>query len=357
MRRLLTAGIVAGLCALVLAAALDAILDRGAPKAAPPPPAPQEERETEAATEDRAALAGRLERLGVAGTLYLSPPACGRGEPRPLRAVRLPSLRRVDAPAWSRCRFSLSPDGSYVAAAGSTWQPAGEVVAAEGERTIEVTSPSPTWGFRFPGDAPSFRPDASLTYVHRGEVVEWTRDCGAGDEVATFLGDPASARCPRTLVSRADLARAFRFDSNIPTDRRFVSSYSVEDIAWSSESRLFAVLAVSVRFGPPRERLLAVFEGRRAVAGRPGLASRFADLRASPDGRLLAMRSGDRVEVLGRRADTVWPSALEPVRSFAWSPDGKWLAVATRASVYLVQVEDWTVLVRLPFSTHDVAWR
>jgi hypothetical protein len=25
--------------------------------------------------------------------------------------------------------------------------------------------------------------------------------------------------------------------------------------------------------------------------------------------------------------------------------------------VYLVQVADWTVLVRLPFSTHDLAWR
>ena len=355
MRRLLTVGIVAGLCALVLAAALDAVLDRSAPKAAPPPPAPPGEREE--AAEDRAALAGRLERLGVVGTLYLSPPACGEGEPRPLRAVRLPTLREVDAPAWSRCRFSLSPDGSYVAAAGSAWQPEGEVVAADGERTIEVTSPSPTWGFRFPGDAPSFRPDAALTYVHRGEVVEWTRDCGAEDEVTTFLGDPASARCPGTLLSRADLARAFRFDSSIPADTRFVSSYEVEELAWSSETRLFAVLAVSVRFGPPGERLLAVFEGRRAVAGRPGLAGRFTDLRISPDGRLLAMRSGDRVEVLGRRADTVWPSALEPVRSFAWSPDGNWLAVATRASVYLVQVADWTVLVRLPFSTHDLAWR
>jgi hypothetical protein len=350
MRRLLTVGIVAGLCALVLAAALDAVLDRGAPpKALPPPHVAPEEREERAAAEDRAVLVGRLERLGVSGTLYLSPSECGSGDSRPLRTVLLPTLREVDGRPWSRCRFALSPDGSRAAAAGHTWQPDGDVLAAEvlpagREGTIEAGSPEGTWSVRFPGEAPSFRPDATLTFVRSGEVMAWTPNC-------------ASGRCSRTLLSRADLARAFRFDSGIPPDRRFVSSYGVEELAWSSETRLFAGLAVSVRFGPPAERLLAVFEGRRAVAGRPGLAGRFTDLRVSPDGRLLAMRSGDRVEVVGRRAETVWPSALEPVRSFAWSPDGEWLAVATRASVYLVQVADWTVLVRLPFSTHDLAWR
>jgi WD40 repeat protein len=350
MRRLVTVSLACGIAVLAVAAAVDAVRGdetRREPKTeADRQTAPPRLARSEAPLATRTALVGRLERLGVAGTLYLSPDPCGGSEARPLRAISLPSLDRVEAPRWHGCGFSLSSDGASVAARGAAWQPGGALVATPERGTIELTSSSPAWRDRLEGSSPAFRPDGALTYVHDGEVLEWNRDCGRVDR-----------SCPRTLLSRADLARAFRFDANTPSDTRFVSSYAVRELEWLSETRVAALLDASISFGPDHEQLLAVFEDREAIEGRPGLGGRFGPLSADPAGRHIAVRSGSRLDVLGPRAQTIWPSALEPVRAFAWSPDGRWLAVAGRASVYLVRTRDWTVLVSLPVATRDLAWR
>jgi hypothetical protein len=144
MRRLVTIVLAGGLGLLGIAAAIDALRDRG------------DARPEARTAADVSRIAGRtslavlLRRYGVAGTLYASPGGCGSGESRPLRAFRLPALGSAETPVWHACRFSLSPDGGFVAAAGAAWQPDGLVVAAGGGETIEVTSPSPTWGLPLP---------------------------------------------------------------------------------------------------------------------------------------------------------------------------------------------------------------
>jgi hypothetical protein len=343
MRRLVTVSLACGLAALGVAAAVDAVRGEDpqhepteAERGMAPPPL----------SSSRTALAGRLERLAITGTLYLSPDPCGGSEARPLRAIRLPSLRPVEAPRSRGCGFSLSSDGAEVAPRGAAWQPGGALVATPGRGAIELTSSSPAWRDRLEGSSPAFRPDGALTYVDDGEVLEWNRDCGRIDR-----------SCPRTLLSRANLARAFRFDADAPSDTRFVSSYAVRQLEWLSETRVAALLDVSISFGSEHEQLLAVFEGTEAIEGRPGIGDRLGLLGADPAGHHLAVRSGTRLDVLGPRTETIWPSALEPVRAFAWSPDGRWLAVAGRTSVYLVRTRDWTVLVSLPVATRDLAWR
>ena len=101
MRRLVTLALALGLTALVAAAAVDALRGEEVRRADPPTP---RDNDTESSLdvrvtapapsrfEDREALAARLERNGVDGTLFLSADRCLDGRERRLRALDLSDL-------------------------------------------------------------------------------------------------------------------------------------------------------------------------------------------------------------------------------------------------------------------------
>lgn len=171
------------------------------------------------------------------------------------------------------------------------------------------------------------------TFVERGRVLEFV-PC-------------RKQTCRRVLLSRRDLARAVSFPYS-PKGQRFAA----RDIAWLSGDRL----AVVVGGGYPD--FIAVFRGRRflfrAFSGfQPGA------IQASPLGRYLLVDDGrPTILRMGQAPRTVpIPEALTTVRSVTWSPDERWLALATRASIWLLALEKPDrPLIRLPFEVRDVAW-
>jgi hypothetical protein len=234
---------------------------------------------------------------GMRGLLYYTDENCR------LRAVELPNLRPAPAPAWDECRFSLSPDAR------------------------SVTSP----------DAPTNSPPVLL---RRGAVVE------------AETGD--------VLVPARALRRALYENPSIPPGTtRFLRLRGVEEAAWLGERRLVAILATEQVSGPPQD-FIGIFEGPRVVRIVRGLGWLFSDLRASPRGSFFAVSATNGAGFVLFDRDG-GPAPAPPVtgyRAMAWSPDERWAALATRASVYVFRAGTANLrLRRLEIIARDLAWR
>jgi hypothetical protein len=234
---------------------------------------------------------------GVGGVLYYTNENCE------LRAVELPSLHPAPTPVWDECRFSLSPDA----------------------RTVRRA------------DAAMTSPPVSL---REGAVVE--------------------AETGRVLVPARALRRALHEDPDIPPGTtRFLRLRHIKEAAWLDETRLVAVLATEQASGPPQD-FVGVFEGPRVVRIVRGLGWLFSDLRASPRGSFFVVRATNGAGFVLFRRDG-GPAPTPPVtgyRAIAWSPDERWAALATRASVYVFRPGFATLrLRRLELTARDLAWR
>ena len=73
---------------------------------------------------------------GFMGTVFYSDPADGCR----LRSLRLVGFTEAQPPNYSRCRFSLSPDGTRAAPGAAAWSPLGGVVAVPGDDEFGLES-------------------------------------------------------------------------------------------------------------------------------------------------------------------------------------------------------------------------
>jgi hypothetical protein len=118
-----------------------------------------------------------------------------------------------------------------------------------------------------------------------------------------------------------------------------------------------ALLAVTTNrtlsSGRPTVRILELGTGATAYSGPAGNFARFA-----PDGTRIAFISGGRVTLVnadGTGARTLTPALSRFLGQLAWSPDGRWIAVAYGAvgddSLYLYLVDTSTdTAMRLPYA-------
>jgi hypothetical protein len=153
--------------------------------------------------------------------------------------------------------------------------------------------------------------------------------------------------CRRMLLSRTDLTRAAPYQL-VPEETPFVA----RELAWISEDRL------AVLVGGSYPDFVGVFRGRMFLY-RMFTGFEPRSLRASPLGRYVVVEDdGPHVVRVGRAPRTVtFPEGLTTVRAVAWSPDERWLALATRASVWLMDLEDpGGPLLRLPIEAHEIGW-
>jgi len=256
----------------------------------------------------RPKLGDALRAHGASGTLYVVDRRCE------LHAFVLPALRQVPAPRSGGCTalvsrptpppgWSLWPSNARLAA----WCDHGRVLVA-----AATGAALPLIG----GCAPAWRPDGSITYIRRGAVVQFPRT-GRAQEVLS------------AAQLRAALGRGWR----------------AERIAWLGPDRLALAASDRARF------VLALLSGKDVVARvavEPGV-----DLRASPRGTFLATRGASGIRAYDARR------RLRPVRDFgtraavAWSPDERWLAVATPTRVVLRR---GAAAVVLPLPALDLAW-
>jgi len=314
-RRLASAVVVAAVAAVAVAAIVDAVRPR---------PAPALDREA----------AAQLAELGVTGTLVYTDPGCG------LRALSLPSLTPARLPDGIDvgCEISVSPDGSHVAGAGARWSPDERQYAiCRGTRVDVVDAAGGPARGSFTGCAPAFRPDGMLTFARDGAIRE--------------------ARLSQILVPRRELARAAVNYPNAPwqTDRVTLrrippqlEQLLVRDLSWLSQREVAALIEVRYVDGLPETSTMIAGFVRGTLAWQKTYFSRLDRLVVSP---------GE--DVLGEPAPRPFPfvtSRLELAGPFDWSPDGRLLAVGTRASVFVVDVASQR-LVRIPVTVRDLAWR
>jgi hypothetical protein len=257
-----------------------------------------------------------------------------------VRVLPLPELE--GAFETGRCvpRGAVSPDRRLVA-------------RCDGERVELVTElgePTRT----LPGCAPAWRPDGVLTMGYERAVVHFVDPCGAGPP------------CARTLIGRSELEHAARLHPRVP-DLPVRVRALVDGIAWLSTSR--AAVLLSIRVGGRLDSLgplnvIAFFaDGRleeapgyfRSTGGRLGASPRGTYVTMTPD--VILRSDGTQMGV---------PQHLRDAVSYAWSRDERFLAVAGRFAVTIIDVaslerydRDGSGLrsVTLPISALDLEWR
>jgi hypothetical protein len=289
---------------------------------------------------------------GLRGVLYYTDENCE------LRAIRFPDLRPVTiADPWTDCRFTMSPRGAGDAAMeGSRWAPDEVTAASESEGSVAVASTG-TNGFSFAGFAPAFRPDGRLGFAAPDGVRALDIDCARVYDAATEQ-EAMLARCSELVLSRSDLRRAVYLDANAPDEPGSLRRLDLRGLAWFDSRHPVVLLRATFRLDP-RVEVVAFFEDRRpwAISRAFGLAP---ELELSPFRNYVTAhaQAGDGIVVLDRDARAVPLPTLPQAHRVAWSPDERWLAVATQASVYIVRVGDPNARARrLGLVASDLAWR
>lgn len=291
-------------------------------------------------------LAAALRAEGIAGVLYYSDP---KDECR-LRALRLPTLEAVPPPKLRACRFELPPDPEAGATlAGVTWNPSGRLAAQCRRGRVEVLDAAGQRVFHSDGCAPAWKPNGTLTFVRNGNVI----DCGYG------------GRCERVAFSKRELRETLKRHS--PTERAFRSlAFRFREIAWFSDTRLGAIvrsqLSGDLAVVLERKRVLnptAIAFGRLSMGA---MSPRRTEIVVETDRALLPLWRLDRRGGFTLPGQWLPPSLSsvddEDVRALTWSPDEHWIAIATRASVYVVErKEEQPRTFRLPITASDLTWR
>jgi hypothetical protein len=324
MRRGGTLLVVIAIAAIAIVALADSLRgDGGAESAAP--------QERAAGTTTEAADPPEPEEE-ISGTLYYTDETCT------LEAVRLPSLRSVEAPNWTRCRFVLSPDGIRVGADGSGWDPhadprRGRVFQSEDGKVRVGTNAGPE-GEPFRGTAPAWRPDGTLTYFANGAIRDWPEG--------------------RTIVPAHRLRMVVSEVPNPPDEVALVRRVRVVEHHWLDQDRLVAVLRAHGRDGLALD-VVAVFD-----EGLPFAATNFfgevRDLWGSPFGTYFAVLA-DSLRLYDRNANSLFLPGFEGGRAVAWSPDERKMAVATDASVYVFTPGQIDEVERFALVANDLDWR
>ena len=268
---------------------------------------------------NRAQLAASLRSSGVDGVLYFVDRSCR------LHGLRLPGLTTAPAPRGGGCRALVSP--ASAPPGWSLWPRKTPLVARCEHRRVIVSA---TAGLALPmigGCAPAWRPDGSMTYIRRGAIVQFPRTGRA-----------------EVLRSREQLARALELAPVLKGS----TGWRASRVAWLAPGR-FAIVASA---GP--RTILAVFSGRRIDAIRTQVSDSVTELRASPKGDYLVLRTPGGLRVYDARRSTL-PRVLRfgTPTAIAWSGDERWVALAGSDRVIL---QSSRRRVRLRLVAVDLAW-
>jgi hypothetical protein len=325
MRRWSTALIVVGVAALAVLAAADALRGNDEPTApvASPTitrPRPQTLREL-------------LRREEIAGFVVYSDQDCL------LHSLLLPQLeddvvREEGGAGVLYCRFGMtggrmleegevmSPDRSSIARCR-----AGRVVVRDAQSDLERQDVA--------GCPPAWRPDGALTYP-RGNAI---------------LQDG------RPLFTARELRRAARLHPNVAGVGAGIPIFAhATDLAWLDEDHLVATLEIRVQGVEPLN-LAVLFDGKAVVAVATNRGQGLGNWVVSSQGAYAASEDGTIVSRDGGSTDP--PANLPDGTAVAFSPDERWLAYVTAASVYLIGTprnSEPARIIRLPVRAQDLVW-
>jgi len=280
-------------------------------------------------------LETRLAALGARGELVVYGDGCST------RVFELSSLDRTRDGGPCVPRGAVSPDGRLVARCLGDETEVFHAVDGGLERIV-------------PGCTPAWQPDGTLTVAMERAVVRF-RPCSGPDS------------CPVTLISRRELHRAARRHPTVP-DIPVRLRVLVDGIAWVSQTR--AAVLLSIRISGRLAGLGALSEivffenGRLAPAARTYIRGTGGRLGASPRGTYVTQTPDVILRTDGSQVSL--PQHLRDVRAFGWSADERFLALATRFAVSILdvsslerydQVGSGLRSVTLPLRATGLAWR
>lgn len=157
----------------------------------------------------------------------------------------------------------------------------------------------------------------------------------------------------QVVLTREELSRAVRAGLGVPADAEagFRAVHAV-----SLDEARYVVLADSTY--EPRERVLAGFEGKRALFVRPRWwVGEARAVRPSPGGSYFALLGRDPPVFTRAGIQVAAPEGVPYAHGVAWSPDERWTALVTEESVYVFQSErPEGPVVRIPLSVRDLDW-
>ena len=312
----------AALVAVVAVAAVDTIRGRGDGDPATAPASLAEDGRVE-----------RLTELGARGELVLGGRDCR------VQLLTLPSLEQTEDSSGCVPSGAESPDGSLVA-------------RCLGDETELFHASDGGLSAVVPGCTPAWRPDGILTVAYEREVVRF-RACRGSDT------------CPVTLIARSELERAARRHPSfpdIPTRMRTL----VDGIAWLSNAKAAVLLSIRVSRFDGRNALSAIafFDAGRAADTRSYFRMTGGRLDASPRGTYITQTPDVILRADGSQVNL--PQHLRDAHAFAWSPDERYLALAQRHAVAVLDVaslERYDRIggglssVTLPVSVTKLSWR
>lgn len=194
---------------------------------------------------------------------------------------------------------------------------------------------------------PSLRPVRAPTiqscepHVPTGGIGAWK-----GDVVWAGFG----YQTVQVILSRRNLTRALR-----ELRREGADEYRARQAVALAGGR-YAVLATASEV--EWQRVLVLLAGRRVVA-TVSFGDEAQMLRPSPSGRYVAVisRGGPGLRVFTRDGRAVRLPRLADAHAIAWSPNERWTAMATRASIVVFETERPAgQLVRIPRAARDLDW-
>ena len=237
-----------------------------------------------------------------------------------VQALRLPDLT-PDEP-------SRRPD-----CAGAVWSDDASLVAECTGGVTAVHNQNRELVRRVRGCSPAWRADGSVGVLDRGSLV-----------LARSVFRPVVLMTPAEL--RANLEELVEEPE----------TYDFVAFDWIATSRFAAV----VRGGRLEEQALVVFttDDQLELIMR-GLGRLVSSVRVSPLGNYLVLTntSPERgFSVLTRQGERVLLPRVPDGRALAWSPDEKWVALATPEEIVVARTGSREVIARLPVGGEALSW-
>jgi len=234
------------------------------------------------------------------------------------QAFRLPSMAPERSPRRADCN-------------GLVWSQDGSLVArCKGDFTSVTTSQ----GLQFPnvdGCAPAWREDGALSVVLDGNIV-----------IARRHGSPF------IFFSRPQLTEALQA-ARVENG----AEWRFAQVSWFGLTSFVAVLE-----GQAREAAVAVFAHGGLESFLPEQGGRIEDLRASPLGNFgFALIHPEREYMMvSRGGDPIAIPRVRGAEAIAWSPDERYVALATDDETVIGRTGTTSVMTTLPFGAHALAW-
>ena len=284
---------------------------------------------------------GMLKRDQISGQLIYSNPLCQ------LRVVLLPSLqqapvlRETGGAERTGCKFSIAA-GHYLPGDVAMTRDGETIARCAGQKVVVRNVVTNAVLARSRGCPVAWRrfPDgrSQLTQLRNGQIV-------ANREV---------------LISRAQLLAAARKHPQLVGLAHSISlRVAVKEFAWLDEHRVVAILDVSAA-QIQRERMIVLLDDGRLIGMNIAFGGLINHLVVSADGTYAAAEPGTIMRIDGRSWDL--PRDLGILHVLAFSPDERWLAVGTRASMLLISVTDIVKnepeprVNRVPAAATDLVW-